>query len=78
MRAKLQVVNVNRFATSEQLKMSAVCKTGGYTGKGEDEDNTYALYSPQAEFTITVNNSALFGKFNPGDKFYVDFTKAEA
>lgn len=78
MRAKLQVGNVNRFAACEQLKMHAVCKTGPYTGLGEDEDNTYALYSPQAEFTITINNPALFGKFNPGDKFYADFTKAEA
>jgi hypothetical protein len=77
MRAKLQVATVKRGTGYEILEMNAVSKSGGYPADGTDEDNTYAKWSPSASFTIQVNNPALHGKFNPGDKFYVDFTPAD-
>jgi len=48
-----------------------------YDETGLDEDNTYAKYSPSIRFDITIANPALFGKFQSGQKFYVDFTEVE-
>lgn len=76
MRAKLQVQSVERSVNCERLKMCAVAKDGGYPEDGSDEDNTFAKWSPQAEFTLVCANPALFGQINPGERFYVDFTRA--
>lgn len=46
----------------------------GYPDDGSDEDNTYAKFSPSADFRLMVANPALFGQFQPGQKFYVDLT----
>lgn len=80
MRAKVRVLQVAKLVNehgtiqSEQIKFTAVgAKT--YTIDGKDEDNTYALYTPTAEFNITVNNPALWNTFLPGKKYYVDFTE---
>lgn len=78
MRAKLQVASVERFNGSEKLRMHAVAKSSAYPEDGSDEDNTYAKWSPSATFEIHITNPALHGKFEPGQKFYVDFTPAEA
>lgn len=83
MRAKLQVGFVHQHfsdkertvVASEQLSMHAVCKNG-YDATGDDEDNTFAKWSPSAQLTINIANPNLFGKFTAGDKFYVDFTPA--
>lgn len=78
MRAKFYITSVERHSSEcETLKMSAVCKSGGYPPDGSDEDNTYAKFSPSASLSLTIANPALIGKFNPGEKFYVDFTPAE-
>ncbi|MPW17890.1 hypothetical protein GCT13_13320 [Paraburkholderia sp. CNPSo 3157] len=77
MRAKMIVESVTRHHGGETLKFRAVPKSSAPYGEdGLDEDNTYAKFSPQADLSIFVANPALFGKFNPGDKFYVDFTPA--
>lgn len=75
MRAKLQCGEVTRGAGYEKLVFHAVAAKA-YPADGSDENNTYAKYSPSAQFTIHVNNPALHGQFNPGDTFYVDFTPA--
>lgn len=77
MRAKLKVTAVDKYEGGERLKFSAVYKDGAYPEGGADEDNTFAMYTPQAELSMTINNPALAGQFNVGDKFYVDFTPAE-
>ena len=87
MRAKLVVTSVQTFGgrnaegenvkSSEKVSFTGVSRANGYTEtNGLDEDNTYAKYSPQADFTITIANPALFDKFFPGQKFYADFTPA--
>ena len=84
MRAKLQVGMVQEHhygpdgsKSQETLTMHAVCRTNGYADTdGDDEDNTYAKYSPGASLVINIANPNLFGKFTVGDKFYVDFTPA--
>lgn len=77
MRAKAKLISVNKFENSEQLIFNAVSKQTAYPADGSDEDNTYAKFSPQAEFKLTVTNPELLGKFLPGEKYYVDFSLAE-
>ena len=62
--------------TMETLQMHAVCAPK-YDESGLDEDNTVAKFSPGAQLNINTANPALWGKFNVGDKFYVDFTQAQ-
>ena len=66
---------------SEEVQMRAV---GGnkvqksYPPDGSDEDNTYAKFSPSADFRLLVANPALHGQFKPGQKYYIDMTEAES
>ena len=77
MRAKLQIGSVTKHAGgNETLQVHAVAAKS-YGEDGADEDNTYAKYSPSASLSITIANPALHGKFEAGQKFYVDFTPAE-
>lgn len=59
---------------SEKLRFNAVSKKEGYDATGDDENNTFAKWSPSAEFEITVANPALWGKFKEGNEYYVDFS----
>ncbi len=83
MRAKLQVSHVQEHFSqdgskyAETLSMHAVAASK-YPADGSDEDNSYARWSPSANFSIHVANPALFGKFKAGEKYYVDFTPAAA
>lgn len=77
MRAKMLVNEVKRYEHSEILTMAPVCKSGSYGPDGLDEDNTFAKFSPSGQLTLTVANPALFGRINPGEKYYLDFTKVE-
>jgi hypothetical protein len=84
-RAKVYVESVKLMGTKEwpqeEVQFRAV---GGskvqakYPPDGLDEDNTYAKFSPSADFRLTVANPALHGTFERGQKFYVDFTPAES
>jgi len=76
MRAKFKIVNIQRGETSELLKFSAVC-ADNYGEHGENEDNDFARYTPYGELSMSVTNPDLLGKFNEGEKYYLDFTKAE-
>ncbi|CAB3783183.1 hypothetical protein LMG28688_01596 [Paraburkholderia caffeinitolerans] len=93
MRAKLQVQGVSDINTcgpnwtpdnqdlvksGERLNFMAVGLGRAYNEDGSgDEDNTYSRWSPQANFDLVCMNPALFGQFKVGDKFYVDFTRAD-
>ena len=79
MRAKMRVSFVlpnqqDGKTTSERVGFAAVYKSGGYPADGSDEDNTFAKFTPSASFDMMIANPDLFGKFAPGDTFYVDFT----
>lgn len=78
MRAKLKITSVAKQVSGETLTLSAVYKSGAYPEGGADEDNTFAMFTPQADLVMHINNPALVGKFEPGQKFYVDFTPVEA
>ncbi len=77
MRAKLQIASVTKHAGgAEQLTFHGVAAKS-YPADGSDEDNTFAKFSPSVSLEITITNPALAGKFEPGQKFYVDFSPAE-
>lgn len=84
MRAKMTVTEVTRtgfqngpeFQMQDRIKLVAVAAKA-YPADGADEDNTYAKFSPSGELSLTIANPALVGKIEPGQKFYLDFTKAE-
>jgi hypothetical protein len=77
MRAKFVIASVEKFSGGEKVKFTAVGRSGAYPEDGSDEDNTYAKYSPSASCEIYIANPALHSKFEPGQKFYVDFTPAQ-
>lgn len=78
MRAKFQVSKVERFTGGmDVITCGAVSRSDGYPADGIDEDNTYAKFSPQGALTLTIANPVLIGKIEPGQKFYLDFTKVE-
>ncbi|MBZ7921655.1 hypothetical protein LAC81_07655 [Ensifer adhaerens] len=62
---------------NETLRFHGVSKSDGYSADGSDENNTFSKFSPAVDFCIVVANPELFGKFQAGDTFYVDFTPAE-
>ena len=84
MRAKMRLNAItNRYSpgesagiTQETLNFTAVAAST-YPADGSDEDNTYAKFSPSGNLSLTVANPALIGKFEVGQKYYVDFTPAE-
>lgn len=76
MRAKFVVSGVAKYGTSEMVSFNAVSKPNGYPADGSDEDNTFAKWSPNAQCSIQITNPALHGQFEPGQKFYVDFSPA--
>ncbi len=85
MRAKLRVGAVMPYrhpetgeTINETLYFHGVAKNSAYPADGSDEDNTFAKFSPAVNMNIVIANPALFGKFQNGDTFYVDFTPAQA
>ncbi|WP_288803933.1 hypothetical protein [uncultured Novosphingobium sp.] len=82
MRAKLQVGSVfahrNEAGETQTETVSFFgVAAKSYPADGSDEDNTFARFSPSANFQISIANPALHGQFEPGQKFYVDFTPAQ-
>lgn len=75
MRAKMRVtlVTPSESGKSDQLHFCGVSKDGAYPSDGTDEDNSFALWSPSVDLSMTVNNPALVGSLKVGDTFYVDF-----
>jgi hypothetical protein len=69
-RAKMEVTSITKWKGQDQVKFNCV-----YTGT--PEDNTFSQATPAGNAELTVSNPSLLGFFQPGDKFYLDFTKAE-
>ncbi len=75
--AKFKVTKVTRIAENcEQLEMMAVTEKPFYPD-GKSDDNDFARWTPCGDLRMTIQNPALIGKFTPGEKFYLNFTKAE-
>lgn len=82
MRAKMRVVDIKSYTndnneiTQQNLTFTAVGKSGAYPDDGMDENNTFSRFTPNAELSMSIMNPALFGKFEVGEEFYLDFSKA--
>lgn len=77
MRAKFEVRAVTQpYEGAEALHLSAVSEKP-YDPDGKSEDNDFARWTPDGELTMTVTNPALHGTIKVGEKYYLDFTKAE-
>lgn len=77
MKAKFIITNINQISeTQEQLNFSAVTEAP-FDAEGNSEDNSFARYTPDGHLTMTITNPNLIGKFGVGEKYYLDFTKAE-
>lgn len=85
MRAKLRVSSVQELFSrdegdsekfGEQLYFHAVARNDAYPEDGSDENNTYAQFSPTANFFLDCRNPNLWGKFKVGEEYYVDFIPA--
>ena len=77
MRAKMIVKDVIKNSdNSVRLIMGAVYKNG-YDETGEDEDNTFAKFTPSADLNMLIQNPNLVDKFKIDQKFYLDFTLIE-
>ncbi|RWE59800.1 MAG: hypothetical protein E5V22_05995 [Mesorhizobium sp.] len=76
MRAKMQITRIEKHGDTEALHFHAVSRSSSYPADGSDEDNTYAKFSPCGSLSLTVANPALIGKFEVGEKYYLDFSKA--
>lgn len=83
MRAKMVVSSVlpvfdaDKEKVGELVNFHAVARNTYAGTDGTDEDNTFARYSPSAHTAIHIANPALLGRFEPGQKFYVDFTPVD-
>jgi hypothetical protein len=80
MRAKMEVTSVSDGGNKsvENIAMQAVTSSNKpYGPQGENEDNTYARYTPSGTLTLSITNPNLIGKFKIGQKFYLDFTEAD-
>jgi hypothetical protein len=76
-RAKVYVESVKlHTGGNEEVQFRAVTNKP-FDKDGLNEDNTYAKYSPSADFRLMVANPALFGHFKPAKYYYVDFTPTE-
>lgn len=77
MRAKMIVKDVIKNSdNSVRLIMGAVYKNK-YDETGEDEDNTFAKFTPSADLNMLIQNHNLVDKFKIGQKFYLDFMLIE-
>ncbi|PTR08666.1 MULTISPECIES: hypothetical protein [unclassified Novosphingobium] len=82
MRAKMVVSSVmptfdpDKNKIGEVVNFHAVARSTYSDTNGDDEDNTFAKYSPSASVMIHIANPALHDQFEPGQKFYVDFSPA--
>lgn len=78
MRAKLKIKSITDITGgTQQVIFSAVGKSSPYDAEGNDEDNTFAKYTPTADLTMHISNPALIGTLKPNQVYYVDFTLAE-
>lgn len=70
-RAKFIVQSIARTTYGHQIKLTPVTT-------GSEENKSFFKYTPGGSIDLTTINDAAMEAFgNPGDAFYVDFTKAE-
>lgn len=70
-RAKFIVSEIARNTSGSRVTLRPVTS-------GSTENESFYKYTPSGLIDLTVTSDVVAGMFgNPGDAFYVDFTKAE-
>jgi hypothetical protein len=72
MRAKFQVQSITHHHGYHATTLKA---TAVYSGS--PEDNSFAQATPSGTLELSISNPATRDLLKLGDKFYMDFTKAE-
>jgi hypothetical protein len=78
-RAKFNVSEVAdlRFSAGEGKNRERITMSAVYaTGSDAAENVSFAKATPSGTITILVDNPEVFGFFEPGREFYVEFTAA--
>lgn len=70
---------VRGLMTVESVLVTPYNKTVKLRAQYSDspEDNTYAEATPSATIEMSVTHKAVADFFEPGKRFYVDFTRAD-
>lgn len=77
MRAKFELKTIETpYEGCEELAFLAVTEKP-FDTEGASDDNSFAKWTPDGHLTMKVTNPALLGKFEVGQKFYLDFRLAE-
>lgn len=63
----------NPVKTGEQIDFRTQ-----YNQTDSKEDNGYSIYTPNANFSMAVTNSEIFGNFEVGKAYYFDITPCES
>lgn len=71
-RAKFEVLNVEPFNEGAKITLQAV-----YDPDPASENGRFFKYTPSGSISLSTVNPDAASQFKPGDKFYVDFHKAE-
>ena len=77
LRAKVRVTEVLRSidadgsTSQERVKLAAVCSSDP-----NSENAQWSKWTPCANFELSINNPAAFGKLSNGHEFYIDFIPA--
>lgn len=77
-RAKFRVDSVNRLSWERgKTNAAVVVMSPVYSNDPNSENKAFWEATPNGKIEMTINNLAAFDQFQPGDSFYVDFTKAD-
>lgn len=79
-RAKMLCQSVSRSAAGTEQdgtkRYQETVRLTAVTYGDNDENKTYAQYTPNASVDMTIDNQRALGAFEPGEEYYVDFTPA--
>lgn len=69
-RAKFRVTSITKYTDYHSVTLEPV--------RGETPENKeFFKYTPSGEIKLGVVKAETLAEFEPGDEFYIDFTKAE-
>lgn len=71
-----EVIQQGEPPAVETVKLAAVTAKP-FDANGENEDNSFARYTPSANLEMMIANPALLGRIKVGDTFKLTFDKCE-
>ena len=76
MKAKFKLDSIRKTEYGEEFDLSVVVPDK-FDETGKSDDNTFARWTPTGHINFLVTNPALFNVYQPGQKFYVNFSLAD-